>query len=61
MTLVGRETRELLTDLYRIAAAQADMAEKDLTLIINWQALRGRLQTALISEGLEVPVTGGEE
>lgn len=55
MTLVGRETKDLLTDLYKLAEMQAELKENNMALDVNWGHLHSRLQRALITEGLEIP------
>lgn len=52
---IGKDTAILLQDLYRIADMQAQLSEQNLSLEINWEALRGRLDQALVREGIEIP------
>lgn len=52
---IAENTAVLLQDLYRIAHMQAQLDEQNLSLEIDWQALRLRLDQALVREGIEVP------
>jgi hypothetical protein len=50
-----RDTGQLLRDMYGIACVQAELGKDDLSLAIDWPALRLRFEDALVREGVPVP------
>lgn len=53
--MLNKNTRTLLQDMYRLVHVQAALGEQDMSLDIDWVALRLRIEGVLVREGLEVP------
>ena len=51
----SKDTVGLLKFLYQLAHMQAGLVRENMSMVVDWAALRLRLEGVLVGEGIELP------